>query len=134
MGQSSCLDVNGHRYTQGRDDRRRLSINRYVLQETYLNENCSITLNHVVMIDPVSGAVVLNQSPLMNDNSPITREIKEHRTGQFQLSGLTFNFDRGSFPYDVKLKMRLICPNEKTEHEFSKKIRFRMVQPVMWEQ
>ena len=103
-------------------------------EKRYLNKNCSITLNHVTMINPESGVVVMDQSPLMRDNSLMTREIKEYRTGQFRLSGLTFNFDRDSFPYDVKLKMTLKCPNGKTEHIFSKKIKFRMVQPVMWKQ
>jgi hypothetical protein len=105
-----------------------------VYKRSYLNKNCTITLNHVSMNDPDSGAYILDEIPLSSDNSLMTRKIGDYRSGQFGLWELTFNFDRDSFPHDVNLNMSLNCPNEKTEHNFSQEIRFRMVQPVMWEQ
>ncbi len=98
------------------------------------NKNCVITVNHVSMKDPNSGVLLIEQTPSFKDGSPMTKNISEYKTGQFSLSGMPFEFDRDSFPYDLNIKMFLDCPNKKTDHSFSKKIEFRMVQPVIWMQ
>jgi len=105
-------------------------------KERYLNKHCTITLNHVSMTNSASGLIKLDQALLPEKYSSLMREkeIGQYRNGQFHLSGLDFDFDRDSFPYDVNLNMNLDCPNEKSTHDFSKKIRFKMVQPVMWQQ
>jgi len=105
-------------------------------EESYLNRNCTIILNHVSMINSDSGVVKLDQvlSPSKHSSWMREREIEQYRNGQFHLSELAFDFDRDAFPYDINLNMSLDCPNEKSEHDFSKKISFKMVQPYMWQQ
>jgi len=105
-------------------------------EKSYLNRNCTITLNHVAMINSDSGVVKLDQalSPTKHSSWMREKEIGQYRNGQFHLSELAFDFDRDAFPFDVNLNISLDCPNEKSTHNFSKKIRFKMVQPVMWQQ
>ena len=93
-------------------------------------------LNHVSMTNSSSGVIKLDQvlSPTKYSSLMRQKEIGQYRTGQFHLSGLDFDFDRDTFPYDVKLNLNLDCPNEKSVHTFSKKIRFKMVQLFMWQQ
>ena len=107
-----------------------------VYKKSYLNRNCTITLNHVSMTNSSSGVIKLDQvlSPTKYSSLMRQKEIGQYRTGQFHLSGLDFDFDRDTFPYDVKLNLNLDCPNEKSVHTFSKKIRFKMVQLFMWQQ
>ena len=111
----------------------------YLLIDTYYkkryrNKSCALTVDHVSMTDPKSNLVLIEQTPLYSDGSPMTRKIDEYRSGQFSLSRLPFEFDKESFPYDLNIKIRLNCPNKKTEDSFSRKIEFQMVQPVLWEQ
>ena len=104
-------------------------------KESYLHKNCTITLNHVSITEPEGGAILLDETLLPTKYLSRMREKKigEYGRGQFHLSGLNFDFDRSALPYDVKLNMSLNCPDEKTEHDFSKKIRFRMEHAMIWE-
>ncbi|MEP4052330.1 MAG: hypothetical protein ABJN22_08795 [Litorimonas sp.] len=88
------------------------------------------------MINSESGAIKLDQalSPEKFSSNVRKKEIGEYQRGQFHLSGLDFDFDRDAFPYDINLIMSLDCPNEKSVHNFSNKIGFKMVQPFMWQQ
>ena len=105
-------------------------------KESYLNRNCTITLNHVSMINSDSGIAILDEalSPAKYSSLMREKEIGQYRNGQFHLSGLEFDFDRDKFPYDINLNMKLDCPNENSIHNFSKKMKFKMVQPVAWQQ
>ena len=104
-------------------------------KKSYLNRNCTITLNNVSIAESEGGVILLDQTLLPTKHSSLMRERKigEYGTGQFHLSGLNFDFDRNALPYVVKLNMSLNCPDEKTEHSFSKKIRFRMEHAMIWE-
>ncbi len=108
----------------------------YILINTYfyesvLNKNCAMTIKHVSMTEPDTGVVLIDEtSPSFRDGSPMTKDIKDFPNGQFSFHDIPFKFDRDSFPYDVKIKIDLNCPNAHSEHEFSKQIRFYMKRHV----
>ena len=104
-------------------------------KKSHLNKNCTITLYHVSITETEGGAFLLDQTLLPSKYSSLMREEKigKYSKGQFHLSGLAFDYDRNTLPYEVKLKMNLNCPDEKTDHSFSKKIKFRMEHAMIWD-
>lgn len=102
--------------------------------KSIFNKSCAISVINVLMTDPDNGEVIIDKMPLSKDGAPMIRFIKDYKTGQFSLSDAPFKFDRASFPYQLDIKLGLDCLGDKTEHKFSKKIDFRMVQPVIWKQ
>jgi len=98
--------------------------------ESVLNKNCAMTVRHVRMTDPDTGAVLIDEVPSWRDGSPATKEIKKFPNGQFSFHDIPFEFERESFPHELKIRIDLNCPNTRSEHEFSEPIRFFMKRPV----
>ena len=98
--------------------------------ESVLNKNCAMTVKHVLMTDPDTGAVLIDETPSFRDGSPMTKDIKDFPNGQFSFHDIPFEFDRDSFPHNLKIKIDLNCPNTHSEHEFTKQIRFIMRRQV----
>ena len=102
-------------------------------KKNILNKNCNLTMTHISLTHP-DGHTLIDQIPKRKDGSALSKNILQHRTGQFSLSHIPFKFERDKFPYEVNIKIKLNCPETQSEHIFSRNIEFRMVKPVIWNQ
>lgn len=103
-------------------------------KKSYLNKKCEIIADNVYVEDLKNKTILLNQKPTYSDGSPRAVTIDEYKTGQLAFYNSIFKFDKNSMPYNIKIKIRLDCPNKKRKYMFSKRLKFKMVQPVLWEQ
>lgn len=105
-----------------------------VYKTKYRDKGCALTVEDVSLKDPETGEYLMRDTPTYSDGSPMTRQIREYRSGQFHMSKLVFDFEKAHLPYDLDIRLTLDCDGSETEHLFSRPLAFKMVQPVIWEQ
>jgi len=110
-----------------------LQIN-FTFKKRVMKKNCAITVKNTYLEDPNTGVILINAVPTYSDSSPMTREIGKYNIGNLTLYNFPFEYNQSSFPYHVKLDLAFNCEGKQTLHTFDKEIKYRMVQPVIWEQ
>lgn len=100
----------------------------------YLNQGCELTVGETSLKNHTTGKFLINKIPTNADGSKLTKKIGEYKHGQFNMYGTVFDFDRESMPYDLEVRITLKCDGEQTEYLFSRPLKFKMAQPVIWEQ
>ena len=106
----------------------------FIFKKNVIGKDCSITLTRAYLENSKSGVVLIDVVPTFSESSPMTKKIKQYKTGQLGLRNYPFEWQQDAFPYDVKINMNFDCEGKQTQHSFAKPIEFRMVQPVAWEQ
>ena len=127
MSTTSRTDINAD---QGRGH---LLLNT-TYKKSYLNKNCKLLIKYVSLVETETGKSILNEASKGSDILPITKYFGERSKGQLPMYDLSFSYHRDAFPYDMKIGLELNCDGEISQDVFSKKLQFRMVQPVIWEQ
>lgn len=114
---------------------------QFLFKKKVMNEGCVFSVRRVVLNDPDTDDVLIDEIVNYTDLTPMTVELEAGKppvgpNGSLQLSLNRYRFEyaQSDFPYDLSIEMDLNCADTQETYTFSEPLEFRMVQPILGNQ